>query len=134
MNNRGGFSLIELVMTIVIASLVLYSLLAVFITAAGRNVHLESYTIALYLANSKLETVGHRSFGQISSEALASFGGSFGDFFSQVAVINVSSEALDTAAGSSPTGYKKITVFVSSSLMNGASLEASTLVTDVSNP
>lgn len=128
---KRGFTLIELVMAVVIAGIALYSLLLVVITATSKNVTLEAKNTALYLANSKLEEVSSRSFGSISSESLAAFGGAFTGFSNTVEVYYVSAEALDSPLAS-PTIYKKVVVKIFSGSL-AATTEVATLVTRAAN-
>ncbi len=128
---KKGFTIIELVMTIVIAGIAVYSILTVFLTAATRNVDLEAVSIAAHLAHGKLEEVSSKSYANIVSEVPFSFGGDFTDFSGQVIVNFVTAEALDQVIASD-SGYKKIVVYVNSGLLP-ASIEVITLVTDVSN-
>ncbi|MBU0686857.1 MAG: type II secretion system GspH family protein [Candidatus Margulisbacteria bacterium] len=128
---KKGFTIIELIMTIVIAGIAVYSIIAIFLNVATRNVDLEAVSMAAHLANSKLEEVSSKSYANIVSEAPFSFGGDFSDFSGQVVVNFVSFEALDQVVGID-AGYKKIAVYVSSGLLP-ASIEVITLVTDISN-
>ena len=130
---KKGFALTELIMTIVIASLVLYTLLSTFITAAGKNANLESSSMAMSLAAGRLEMISSRQFSLISSEARASCGGRFSDFYCQTEVHYVSSEALTTSVDPLVTNYKWIAVRVSSALTPNASVEIDTLVTNATN-
>lgn len=129
---RAAFSLIELVIAIVVSGIVIYSLLSVFITAAGRNVKMEAASIAFSLANSKMEEVSSRAYQAISSEALTSFGAGYPSFFWLVESTFVSAEAPDLPLGSD-AGYKKVAVYVSSANLPDSSIEVVTVVTDVSH-
>ncbi|MDI6731760.1 MAG: type II secretion system protein [Candidatus Margulisbacteria bacterium] len=129
---KKGFTLVELIMAVVVAGIAVYALIGLFINTTSKNAGMEDVSIAAQLAEGKLEAVSSQSYDNISSEALSSFGGSFGDFYSQVIVINVASSELNTSVGAGDTGYKKITVYVSGGTLT-SSLEISTLATDVSN-
>lgn len=129
--SKKGFTLIELVMTVVIAGIAVYALLTVFITSTSKNVGLESLSMGLYLANGKLEQVSNQSYSSITGEATSPFGSGFSDFSSTVNFDYVSSEALDVPVAVD-YGYKRVIVRVSSSQLS-SSIEVSTLVTDVSN-
>jgi prepilin-type N-terminal cleavage/methylation domain-containing protein len=126
---RSGFSLVELVIAIVVSGIVVYSLLSIFITAAGRNVRLEAASIALSLVSSKAEEVTSRAYSAISDEALTSFGTGYSDFFWEVESNFVSLEALDTPLATD-SGYKKVAIRVSSANLPGGALEIFTVVTD----
>jgi len=125
---KKGFTLIELVMTVVIASIAFYALLTVFINTTYQSVNLEALGMGLYLANGKLEELSNRSYGSITSEALSSFGGNFSDFSGLVEVDYVTAEALDVPVVSTIESYKRIKVIVIP-----PSIEVITLVTDKSN-
>ncbi|MFH1826669.1 MAG: type II secretion system protein [bacterium] len=130
--NKNGFSLIELVITIVISSIALYSLLTVFMTATSRSVDQEALTVALSLANSKLEIISSLDFACVNDEAAAALTGQFAGFTRAVAVDYVTAADLDTPQ-IGPTDYKKITVAVNPIGLPGVTIEVVGLVTDVSN-
>ncbi len=129
---RGGFTLIELVMTVLIGSIAVYSVIMIFVNTTSRNAQVDNLSVAVNLASSKIEQVSNKAYSNVSSEAITAFTGSFTSFSSQVLVTNVSSTELDTSIGTTETGYKKIKVFV---ITTGSSLsiEVSAMVTDVSN-
>lgn len=128
---RRGFTLVELAITMIIATIAVYSLLTIFITAATENVDIEALTMGLYLASGRLEEISSQSYDSIASQASAPFSSGFGDFNNEVVVDYVSSEALDTLV-ETDFGYKKITVRVTSDNLP-SSIEVSTLATDISN-
>ena len=132
--HEAGFTLVEQIMAVVIGGVLFYSLSDAFLTSTVVATKDEFMAEALYLANGKLETVSSRSFSLVSSESLSAFPGSFTDFKSQVEITNVDSSSLDTSIGSASSGYKKVTVKVSSSSIEFGFLELSTLITDVTNP
>ena len=132
MHKSKGFTLVELVMAVVIAAIAVYALISVFINTSGQNAKLEAVSVAVHLANGKLEQVSSKSYANISSEPLTAFSGNFSNYRSLVVVSNVSSSEPNLSVGSTVTGYKKVTVYVSSSLLQN-SVEVSTLITDTSN-
>ncbi|MFA5839422.1 MAG: prepilin-type N-terminal cleavage/methylation domain-containing protein [Candidatus Margulisiibacteriota bacterium] len=129
---RDGFTLIELVMTIVIGSIAVYSVIMIFVNTTSRNAQVDNLSIAVHLASSKIEQVSNKAYLNVSSEALSAFTGQFSNFSSQVLVTNVSSTEIDTSSGTTETGYKKIKVFI---ITTGSftSIEVSAMVTDASN-
>jgi len=129
---KKGFTLIEMVMTIVIGSIAVYSVIMIFVNTTSRNAQVDNLSIAVNLASSKIEQVSNKEYLNISSEALTAFTGQFTNFSSQVLATNVSSTELDTSTGTSETGYKKITVFILTS-GSALSIEVSAMVTDASN-
>jgi prepilin-type N-terminal cleavage/methylation domain-containing protein len=128
-----GFTLIEVVMAVVIAGIILIPLLSVFITATTRNVDQEAAGIGLHLAAAKLEIVSNKSFTNIISEPLTSFGSPFTDFDSEVIVNFVAADAPDVPVDPAQTSYKRISVRVTSALLTAGPIEVVSLVTDVSN-
>lgn len=126
-----GFTLVELAISILIGGIALYSLLTIFITSTSKNVDLESLTVALYLANGKLEEVSGQSYENIVSENSTPFDGGFSNFNYETEVDYVAPDDLDTPV-LTDQGYKRIVVRVTSGSL-ASSLEAVTLVTDISN-
>ena len=129
---KKGFTLIELIVTMIISSIVLYSLLVVFMTATSKSVDQEGLAVALSLAKSKLETVCNQSFVTIVDQSLTPFGADFSNFAGEVIVVYVTDTDLDTVVAG-PTNYKKITVRVSSSTLPIGTIEIAGLVTNASN-
>lgn len=129
---RRGFTFVELIITVIIGTIITYSMLNVFISVTTRSVDSEALCVALYLANGKLETVTSKSFNNISSEAKTSFSGSFSTFSSEVEVAYVSAEALDVPVVGTSESYKRVKVWVTQLLLP-ISIEVTTLVTGASN-
>lgn len=130
MKNKSGFTLIELVMALVIGGIIIYPLLAIFITAPQKNPSMEAFNIALHLANCKLETASNKKFNSISSEGTASFGGNFNDYNSEVVVHYVASSEIEVSVDPAVTDYKWIKVRVTGANIPGGSVELTTLAAD----
>ena len=128
-----GFTLIELVMTIVIAGVILIPLLMTFANVGKENPTLDNLNISLTLAESKMEAVLGKSYGNISSEAKTAVGGNFADYYTQVVVHNVTSTDAITPVEPTDYGYKWIKVAVTSANFPG-SIEVTSIATDVTNP
>ena len=131
--NNSGFTLIEIVMTIVIAGVMLSSMLKIFTTPLSKGSQVDIFSTALHLASGKMEIVSNKSFSKITSEPFKSFGGTFIDFNSSVEVHYVTSTSPEVFVDPTATSYKWIRVTVTSS--NGAvtGVKLITLVTDASN-
>jgi prepilin-type N-terminal cleavage/methylation domain-containing protein len=124
MNKHNGFTLVEIIVSLLVIGIVMYAAVAIFINAGFKGVNVDLYTTAQSLAEEKLEKILSRNFASVSSEALSNFSGDFASYSSQVVVSYVSSEALDTAVGSG-TNFRKVTVIISHpQLTNPFSLEA----------
>ena len=128
---KKGFTLIELIITVLVVSIAVYTLLIIIFTATTNTVQLDTMTTGLHLAKGRLEEVSSQAYSNITAESLSAFGGDFADFNSEVAVFFVSGEALDVPVVVD-SGYKKITVKVSSSNL-ASTIEVSTLITDAAN-
>jgi len=122
--NLKGFTLVEVIVSLVVIAVVMYAAIAVFITSGVKGVNVEIYTIAQALAEAKLEEAMVKDFVDATSESEASFSGDLIDYSYEVTAIYVSTEALDTAYGSA-TDYKKISILIRHpQLSNPISLES----------
>lgn len=121
---KKGFTLIELIVSVAVLAVIMYSVIAIFITTGAKGVNAEVFSVAQSLAEDKLEEMMGKGFSAISSEAQTYFDGDLQEFSYEITVSYVSKEALDVPVGSA-TDYKKIQVRVNhSKLGNPASLEA----------
>lgn len=131
---KKGFSLLELVMTIVIAGIIIFPLLNVFINAAAKNPTLEALGVALHLAEAKMESVSNKTFASITAEGVTPFvGGAFSGYNSEVIMHFVASTELETFVDPAETDYKWLKIKVTSSSFPGT-VELTTLVTNVPHP
>jgi prepilin-type N-terminal cleavage/methylation domain-containing protein len=110
MNSRG-FTLIEVIVTVVVLAFVMYALVAIFISAGYRGVNVEVYTVAQSLAEDKLEEAMVQNFGGVTDESETSFSGDLSEFSYEITTGYVSAEALDSMVGYA-TDFKKIQVRV----------------------
>ena len=53
--NLKGFTLVEVIVSLVIIAVVMYAAIAVFITSGAKGVNVEIFTVAQSLAEDKLE-------------------------------------------------------------------------------
>ena len=66
---KRGFTLIEVVISMVIIAIVMYAVIAVFITSGSKGVNVEVFTIAQSLAEGKLEQVMALPYASIETES-----------------------------------------------------------------
>lgn len=109
--NLKGFSLVEVIVSLVVIAIIMYAGLAVFITSGAKGVNVDVYTVAQTLAEDKLEEAMVQDFVDVTSESETSFSGDLSNYTYEITMDYVSTEALDIAVGS-PTDYKKISVLV----------------------
>jgi len=120
-----GFTFIELIMIIVIVGIAVVPLIQMFTTSLKGSADTEATSIALELAQDKMEETKQLGFGGISSTS-GTFSSPFTAYSYQVTVSYVNDTFTDS--GGSPTNYKKVEVKVTHS--SGTS---TTLTTVVSN-
>lgn len=113
---KAGFNLVELIAAVVVTGILMYALIAIFITAGAKGVNVEAFTVAQLLASGKLEETMSADFADISSEAEVNFSGDLSNYSCDIVVDYVSSEALDTVVGYA-TPYKRVNVRVRSYLL-----------------
>ncbi|KPJ65671.1 hypothetical protein AMJ44_09695 [candidate division WOR-1 bacterium DG_54_3] len=109
MINKKGFTLVELVVSVVVIAIIMYAVIAIFITSGAKGVNVEVFTVAQALAESKLEQAMALDFADVASESETNFSGDLSDYSYEIVVNYVSVEALDAAVGYA-TDYKKIQV------------------------
>jgi len=124
--HKKTFTLIELVMTMVIASIVLVPLSVVIYESVINTFLPEYYTIASTLLEQETERIQAKRFPEVLAETV-SFTGSFSDYTSTVSFYYVTGAALNTESMIS-TDYKRVKVIISRS--GFPSIEGITLVTD----
>ncbi|MBN2057499.1 MAG: prepilin-type N-terminal cleavage/methylation domain-containing protein [Candidatus Saganbacteria bacterium] len=121
---KRGFSLIELMVSLLVIAIIIYASLSIFVGAGTKGINLEVYTTAQSLAEGMLEEEMTRPFADISSEAATGFSGELNAYTYQLQVDYVSAEAFDQPVGST-TDYKKIAVSIMHpKLNNPITLEA----------
>lgn len=112
MKNKRGFTLVELIVSLLVIGIVMSAALAIFINAGFQSVNVDVYTTAQTLAEYKMEQAMSHDFADVNSEAVANFSGDFSLYSSQVIVDFVSSGVLDTVSGTT-TNFKRIVVKIS---------------------
>jgi prepilin-type N-terminal cleavage/methylation domain-containing protein len=124
MKNKKGFTLIEVIISMVVIAIVMYAAIAIFITSGAKGANVEVFTVAQSLAEGKLEEAMAHEFADVSSEAEINFTGDLSNYSYEIISNYVSGEALDSAVGSA-TDYKKIQVLIRhSKLANPIQLES----------
>ncbi|PIU40866.1 MAG: hypothetical protein COS99_08145 [Candidatus Omnitrophica bacterium CG07_land_8_20_14_0_80_42_15] len=127
-NSDKGLTLIELIMTIVIASVILIPVSVVIIESV-QNAFLPEHFIAVSsLLESELERVTNLRFSNVVNEGPTEYTGNFSDYSHQVSYYYVDSGNLNTLSASPSTNYKRIQITVSRP--GFPSVEAVTLATN----
>ncbi|MEE8638345.1 MAG: prepilin-type N-terminal cleavage/methylation domain-containing protein [Candidatus Margulisiibacteriota bacterium] len=124
MRNKRGFTLVELIISIVVIAIIMYAAIGIFVASGAKGVNVEVFTVAQSLAENKLEQAMAQDFGDVTDEAEANFSGDLNQYSYEIVMDYVSGEALDTPVGS-PTDYKKIRVLIRHDLLGApTSLES----------
>ena len=123
---KKSFTLIELVITIVIASIVLVPTSLVVYESVINTFLPEYYTIASSLLEQEIERIQAKRFSEVLAETV-NFTGNFSDYASTISFYYVTGAALNTESPSS-TDYKRVKVVISRS--GFPNIEGVTLVTD----
>ena len=109
MIKRKGFTLVEVIVSVSVVAIVMYALIAVFITAGIKGVNVEVFTVAQSLAEGKLEEISAFNFAGITGESETNYTGDLSGFSYEVVVDYVASGDLDSPVGYE-TNYKRIRV------------------------
>lgn len=124
---KQGFTLVELVVSLVIISIAFYAVISVFITVAPRNINIESLSKATYLSNRILEETMAKDFNSIASVSATNISSPFNNFQYQITVDFVTTSEPDSVSVQ-PTPYKRVKVRVWGGI--GAQSEVVNLVTN----
>ncbi|MBI5701648.1 prepilin-type N-terminal cleavage/methylation domain-containing protein [Candidatus Saganbacteria bacterium] len=124
---RQGFTLIELIISIVVVSISFYAVISLFISVAPKSINVESWSKAAFLANRVLEETVAKDFNNISSVAATSFASPFSNFEFQITVDYVTTSEPDVVSAQA-TPYKRVKVRVWGGI--GAQAELVNLVTN----
>jgi type II secretory pathway pseudopilin PulG len=112
MKNKNGFTIIEVIIFIVIASVGFLILSATYTSVLEYNATGENLSVATSLCEGKMEEVlDTHSFDTIANVAQTAFASPFGSYTYQVAWIYVNPTNLQVDAGT-PTDYKIVDVIV----------------------
>jgi prepilin-type N-terminal cleavage/methylation domain-containing protein len=141
MENNQGFTLIELIITIIVVSVGVLALIAALSFGTGRSINSELMTTGTTLAQERLEQLIAEKRANGYSSALLAIGTTtdpplaapYADYTRTVEICNVDVNLgnPDCTAPSVDTGYKRITVTVTNTRLPAEStVQAVTLVTD----
>lgn len=106
---KKGFTLVEVIVSMVIIAVIIYAAIAIFITSGAKGASVEIFTVAQSLAEGKLEEAMARDFEDVASVEETNFSGDLGSYSCEILSSYVSGEALDTAVAGA-TDYKKVQV------------------------
>jgi prepilin-type N-terminal cleavage/methylation domain-containing protein len=131
--NQRGFTLIEVIITIVLLAIITSGLMAMFTTFARNNGDPSVIIQATELAQEKMEQIiGDKNFPTVGFNNVTNgrYGAEnpvagFTGFNRSVNIIYVNTGALNTTVSPGPTNYKNVTVTVSS---KAGSVTTSTLI------
>jgi len=107
-----GFSLIELIISIVVISICAISLATMYQEASRGSYKTEATTVATILAEDKLEETLMDGYSGVSSVGSTAFDSPFGDYTYQVTVNYVNAADLETSVDPTVTDYRTIEVQV----------------------
>lgn len=112
MKNKNGFTIIEVIIFIVVASVGFLILSATYTSVLEYNATGENLSVATSLCEGKMEEVlDTYSFDTIANVAQTAFASPFGGYTYQVAWMYVNPTNLQVDAGT-PTDYKIVDVIV----------------------
>jgi len=127
MKNRA-FTLIELMITIVIAAIIITPLTVLMMQVVTNSILPEHYQIATSLLEGEIEKVANLRFDSVIDEGPTSYAGDFAGYSYQVDAEYVNANALNTSVSPTATAYKKVSITISRTAFPDVS--AVTLVTD----
>jgi len=124
--NRKGFTLIEVVISMVVIAIIMYSVIAVFITAGVRGVNVEVFTVAQSLAEGKMEEVMALPFDSIQQINATPFLGDLNAYHYQVEVDYVDANNFEEPSLQPQTDYRRIIVTITHPKLeeNGITLQS----------
>ncbi|MBU0672071.1 MAG: type II secretion system GspH family protein [Candidatus Margulisbacteria bacterium] len=112
MIKKKGFTLVETIVSTVIIGIIMYAVMAIFITANVKGANVGIFAVAQSLGEGKMEEAMARDFGSLASEDQANFTGDLKPYSYKIVANYVSAAALDLPV-TFVTDYKKIAVIVS---------------------
>jgi prepilin-type N-terminal cleavage/methylation domain-containing protein len=111
MKKNLGFTLVEVVMSIVIFGIAAYALITIFTIVAPKDINANTLTVGTHLMNSKMEETTLKSFNDVDSSAPSAFASPFNNYLSQIVVQYVTSDEPDVVSPAA-TDFKRIRVQV----------------------
>lgn len=130
MRKKRGFTLIEVIISIIILGVILTPFSAMVANIIRQNVYSQAQATAAALAEGELERVTNLRFSAVSAEAPAAFSAPFSAYTHAVAVDYVASSDLNTPVVGA-TDYKRVQVSVNNAVSGTITL--TTLVTNKTN-
>lgn len=110
---KKGFSLIELIISIVIISIAALSIAFLYQQALTGSLEVRELTVATGLAKEKMEEVLLSSFSGVDDIPETSFSAPFSNYNYEVDVCYVQDTDLDTCVDPTTTDYKKVEILLS---------------------
>ncbi|MFA6169233.1 MAG: prepilin-type N-terminal cleavage/methylation domain-containing protein [Candidatus Margulisiibacteriota bacterium] len=108
---KRGFTLVELILSISLLAIVMYSLISIYITTGLKGSSIEIYVVAQTLAEGKMEECLIRSFDLLIDQAQTNYSGDLSQYSSQITITYVASSDLNSNVAG-PTDYKRVAVFI----------------------
>lgn len=110
-NTQHGFTIIELLMTIIIAAIIVIPTSVVIYESVCKTFLPEHFTIASSLLKSETERVTNLRFNDVTNEGPTSYTGDFSDYSYQVSFYYVRADNLNIQSPN-PTDYKRIQITI----------------------
>ncbi|MFH1361093.1 MAG: prepilin-type N-terminal cleavage/methylation domain-containing protein [bacterium] len=114
---RKGFSLIEVVISMVVIAIVMYAVIAVFITSGAKGVNVEIFTVAQSLAEGKMEEMMARPYGDLNTIGPINYTGDLLAYTYTITVNDVEPLDFDTIASAPPSNYRRIIIAINHPIM-----------------
>lgn len=124
MMNRKGFTLIEIIITIVVLSIAIGTLMTVSSSILSSSVTPEVLDRSSELAEQQLERISNLRFSQVVNEGPAPFTGNFTNYSYRIVVAPVPASIADDAA---MARYKQVTITITQP--GGSTVNLTTIVT-----
>lgn len=132
-NNQKGFTLLETILTLVILSVGIFGAMLTTQNAAANSVSDDCKTIALFLANEKMEEIisdkAFKGYQYVLTNDYSSDSNS--GYTKSISIQEV--QAQDLTTSSSGSGYMKVVVSVAWGTKNYEKVQIATLLTEISN-
>ena len=122
MRQGKGFTLVELVMSIIIIAICAIPTALMFQQAAGKSFITRVTTVATALAEEKMEETLGLGFSGVTDSGPTAFSSPFSDYSYQVTVYYVQAADLNTSVSPTVTAYKNVEVRISHSAVGTVSL------------
>lgn len=130
MIKKRGFTLVEIVISIVILAVVLTPFTVLVATIVRKNIYSQAQATAVALAEGEIERLTNMRFSAVDDEASAAFAAPFSAYTHTAAVDYVNAGDLNTPVAG-PTNYKRVQITVDNSISGTITL--TTLVTNKTN-